>query len=112
MYQWVGRNWYWRERLVWSDEQWTGYMANENTRMWVTYIQGSIAGYFELMRQDEEAVEIGYFGLLPECIGKGYGGYMLTEAIRLAWDWGRNVSGCIPAHLITKMHCPIILPAA
>jgi GNAT superfamily N-acetyltransferase len=88
MYQWVGRDWHWKERLVWSDDQWAEYMANENTRMWMAYLQGSIAGYFELNRQDEEMVEIGYFGLLPECGGRGYGGYMLTEAIRLAWDWG------------------------
>ena len=88
MYQWVGRNWYWKERLVWSDDQWAAYMADENTRMWLASVQGSIAGYFELVRQDEGNVEIAYFGLLPECIGKGYGSYMLTEAIRLVWGWG------------------------
>ena len=87
MYQGVGRNWYWKERLVWSDDQWAAYMADENVRMWTASVQGSIAGYFELVRQDEGDVEIGYFGLLLECIGKGYGGYMLTEAIRLAWNW-------------------------
>jgi len=62
-------------------------MADDNIRMWLASVQGSIAGYFELTRQTEDNVEISYFGLLPECIGKGYGGYMLTEAIRLAWEW-------------------------
>ena len=86
MYQWVGRNWYWRERLGWSEDKWTQHMSSDNVRMWLASVQGSIAGYFELNRKTEGNVEIGYFGLLPECIGKGYGGYMLTEAIQLAWE--------------------------
>ena len=88
MYQWVGRHWGWKDRLCWSDEQWATYMADENVRMWLASVQGSIAGYFELIRQAEGNVEIGYFGLLSECIARGYGGYLLTEAIRRAWDWG------------------------
>lgn len=87
MYQWVGRNWDWKDRLCWSDDQWGAYIADENVRMWLASVQGSIAGYFELVRQAERNIKISYFGLLPECIGKGYGGYMLTEAIRLAWMW-------------------------
>ncbi|MHC5159295.1 MAG: GNAT family N-acetyltransferase [Planctomycetota bacterium] len=87
MYQWVGRNWDWKDRLCWSDDQWGAYIADENVRMWLASVQGSIAGYFELVRQAERNIKISYFGLLPECIGKGYGGYMLTEAIRLAWEW-------------------------
>lgn len=88
LYQWVGRGWYWKDRLSWSDDQWAAYTADTNVRTWIAYLQGSIAGYFELIRHDDEGIEIGYFGLLPECIGKGYGGYLLSETIRRAWDWG------------------------
>jgi GNAT superfamily N-acetyltransferase len=88
MYRSVGRNWFWRERLVWTDEQWAHHATSENVRMWMVYLESSIAGYFELKREDPDTIEIGYFGLMPECIGNGFGGYMLTEAIRLAWDWG------------------------
>ena len=36
--------------------------------------------------QKDRSVEIAFFGLLPQFIGKGLGGYLLSEAIRKAWD--------------------------
>ncbi len=36
--------------------------------------------------QKDKSVEIAFFGLLPQFIGKGLGGYLLSEAIRKAWD--------------------------
>ena len=32
-------------------------------------------------------IEIAYFGLLPEFIGRGLGGVLLTSAIETAWAW-------------------------
>jgi GNAT superfamily N-acetyltransferase len=46
------------------------------------------AGYFELRRQPDGAVEIAYFGLLPEFIGRGLGKFLLSEATRRAWELG------------------------
>jgi GNAT superfamily N-acetyltransferase len=33
-------------------------------------------------------VEIAYFGLLPEFMGRGWGKYLLSEAARQAWRAG------------------------
>jgi GNAT superfamily N-acetyltransferase len=30
-------------------------------------------------------VEIAYFGLAPKFIGRGFGGYLLSQAIKSAW---------------------------
>jgi GNAT superfamily N-acetyltransferase len=46
------------------------------------------AGYFELKRHPDQSIEIAYFGLLPEYIGRGWGKYLLTEAVRTAWSMG------------------------
>lgn len=89
LYTWVGGGWQWHERLSWTDDQWTEFAADTNVRMWVAYRQGSIAGYFELNKQDGD-VEIKYFGLTPEFIGTGLGGYLLSEAIGRAWQWNAN----------------------
>ena len=44
-------------------------------------------GFFELLHNPElKETEISYFGLLEEYIGKGIGGYALTEAIRKAFE--------------------------
>jgi GNAT superfamily N-acetyltransferase len=42
-------------------------------------------GYFELESQAGGNVEISYFGLLPESIGKGLGGALLSAAVEGAW---------------------------
>jgi GNAT superfamily N-acetyltransferase len=41
-----------------------------------------------LKRHEDGAVEIAYFGLLQEFIGRGLGKYLLTEAVREAWRTG------------------------
>ena len=84
--EWVGRQWNWKERLSWSETQWTKHAEDENVRTWIAYQQGNIVGYFELNKADDD-VEIRYFGLTLEFIGNGYGGYLLTEAILRAWQW-------------------------
>ena len=35
-------------------------------------------------------VEIAYFGLLPQFIGKGLGGWLLTRAIERGWELGAS----------------------
>ena len=46
-------------------------------------------GRHRLMRRDDaQAVEITYFGLVPDFIGRGYGGALLTDALQRAWAWG------------------------
>ena len=47
----------------------------------------SISNHYQLLKQDNGDVEIIYFGLSDLFIGKGFGGYLLSEAIRCAWGW-------------------------
>ena len=55
---------------------------------WLAYLHGTPAGYFELETQPDDSVEIAYFGLLPQFIGQGIGGVLLTRAIESAWQMG------------------------
>lgn len=88
LYTAVGGNWYWTDRLPWSYRQWQSYLDRPELETWVGYVEGAPAGYFELERQPENQVEIAYFGLLPQCIGRGLGGLLLTCAIRRGWEMG------------------------
>jgi GNAT superfamily N-acetyltransferase len=88
LYQLVGESWNWNDKDSFSDEQWKEYSEKENLRTWIAYYRGSICGYFELERQPDSNVEITYFGLAPGFIGKGFGGYLLSYAIKSAWAWG------------------------
>lgn len=87
LYLLVGEPWAWVDKKTWSEQQWESFVACEQLRTFVASYRGSTAGYYELRRDDAQAVEILYFGLLPEFIGRGFGGALLTDAIRRAWDW-------------------------
>ena len=88
LYASVGAEWCWYERLDWSYEQWMTYLDRPAVATWVAYVQGSPAGYFQLEDQDNGAVEIALFGLMPQFIGIGVGGALLTDAVQTAWARG------------------------
>ena len=90
LYQWVGENWEWQEKLAWSDGQWQAYAERDELRTWLALHRGSPAGFYELERQPADTVEIKYFGLAQPFIGKGFGGYMLSHALQSAWDWAET----------------------
>jgi len=56
----------------------------------VAYVSGTPAGYFELEMQAGGNVEIVYFGLLPQFIGRGLGGALLTATVERAWALGAH----------------------
>jgi GNAT superfamily N-acetyltransferase len=85
LYLAVGQMWSWNDKRIWSDEQWKEYGLAPELRTFAAYYDDSLAGYYELRRDDEGSVEIAYFGLLPEFIGHGLGGALLTSAIEEAW---------------------------
>lgn len=88
LYSAVGGDWHWRDRLPWTDERWFAYLNRAEVQTWVLYAQGTPAGYVELEKQTGDNVEIAYFGLLKEFLGRGLGGYLLSEGIAKAWAMG------------------------
>ena len=83
-YEEVGRLWKWTDRLVWSDEDWSSWLENNEIETWMLLLKGTPAGYFELRTMDKE-VEIAYFGLLPIFLDKKLGGGLLSKAVKIAW---------------------------
>jgi len=87
LYTDVGREYYWVDRLGWTDDEITAYLADPALELWVLREGGAPAGYFELRKERDGGVEIAYFGLMPESIGRGLGKYLLTRAVERAWAW-------------------------
>ena len=106
LYREVGRNYHWRDRLTWSDSQVRDYLDDPAVTLHVLYVRGSPAGYFELRMDPERSVEIAYFGLLPEFIGRGLGKGLLSEAVKAAWARG---AGRVWLHTCT-LDDPAALP--
>jgi GNAT superfamily N-acetyltransferase len=86
LYAEVGRAHHWIDRLPWPDDVIRAYLTDPVVSLYVMSVSGAPAGYFELRRDADDGVEIVYFGLLPEFIGRGLGAFLLTEAVHRAWE--------------------------
>ncbi|WP_329402259.1 GNAT family N-acetyltransferase [Streptomyces melanogenes] len=86
LYTAVGGDIRWIDRLSWSYARWQEFLARPGVETWVAYENGTPAGYVELEAQDEGAVEILYFGLIPAFRGRRIGGPLLSHGIARAWD--------------------------
>ncbi len=90
LYQAVGERWLWFERRVWSDEHLAQIINKPEVEISVLYVGGVPAGYFELERSAANEVELCYFGLVFDFIGRGYGSFLLNAAVESAWQRNPN----------------------
>ena len=90
LYVEVGRNYHWIDRLPWTEREIAGHLNQPEISLWLMTFDGKTAGYFELRKCEDESVEIAYFGLLPEFIGRGLGKHLLTNAVDQSWAGGAN----------------------
>ncbi|MFQ5773584.1 MAG: GNAT family acetyltransferase [Kiloniellaceae bacterium] len=86
LYDHVGEAWLWYERRALDDEALGAIVGDERVEIYVLYVDGVPAGYAELDRREPPDIELAYFGLMPEFIGKGLGAYLLGSAIDIAWS--------------------------
>jgi ribosomal protein S18 acetylase RimI-like enzyme len=86
LYAEVGRRHHWTDLISWTDAQVRGYLDDPAVSLWLLTSGAAPAGYFELREHDDRSIEIAYFGLLPEFVGRGWGGHLLTRAVETAWE--------------------------
>ena len=85
-YKQIGKNYRWIDRLIWDDLKWMNYTKNTNLETYIMTDNDELIGFFELLFHPETSkCEIAYFGILDQYIGKKYGGYLLSEALRLGF---------------------------
>lgn len=89
LYTAVGGEYFWTQRLSWTWARWMDWLDRPEVETRVALAGGAPAGYFELESQDGGAsVELAYFGVLPEWVGRRLGGPLLEAAVRAAWARG------------------------
>ena len=82
LYKEVGRDFFWRDRLKWSDQNWLNYISNDFFKLYILKQNNKLAGYYELLYDPKiPSMEISYLGIFKEFFGKGIGGHLLTDAI-------------------------------
>jgi GNAT superfamily N-acetyltransferase len=87
LYDTVGGGWQWRERRAMSDETLAAIVQHPLVETHVLYASGTPAGYAELDRRKADEIELAYFGLIPDFIGRGLGAYLLNWTVDRAWSY-------------------------
>jgi GNAT superfamily N-acetyltransferase len=85
LYETVGTPWLWYERRLIDDAALLAEIAKPTTEIFVLYVGGVPAGYFELDAASGRETELRYFGLAPEFIGRKLGPFLLQAAVDQAW---------------------------
>jgi GNAT superfamily N-acetyltransferase len=86
MYDTVGRQWLWFERRLLGDAALAALITKPTIEIFVLYVRGVPAGFFELDTAAPRDTKLCYFGLIPDFIGRRLGPYMLQAAIDQAWS--------------------------
>ena len=88
LYHTVGEPWLWSTYHRVGDEALRTILHDANTEVHVLYADGVPAGYAHLDFRGMPDVELLFFGLIPEFIGRRLGPVLLHHAIERVWDRG------------------------
>src|SRR5262245_38708799 len=86
LYDTVGEPWLSFERRLMDDAAWAAHIRQQTIEIFVLYVGGVPAGFFELDIAAPHETKLCYFGLIPDFIGRRLGPYLLQAAIDQAWS--------------------------
>ena len=86
-YKEIGKKHRWVDRLVWSDKNWNDYLNTIGISTYILKYDEDLVGYFEqIFHKNDLEIEIAFFGILEEYIGRKLGSYLLSEAIKKSFE--------------------------
>src|SRR3954447_17308166 len=81
LYNTVGEPWLWSERRRMDDAALAAVIHDPKVEIMVLYAGGVPAGFAELNRRRTEAVDLSYFGMIPDFIGMRLGLFCSTAPL-------------------------------
>ena len=85
LYRQVGAQWMWFSRLEMTDEQLRSVLNRATTELFIAEGDGQEVGVAEVDRSHGPDVEITFFALFSEAIGKGLGRGFMNAVLDRAW---------------------------
>ena len=86
-YRQIGRDHFWRDRLLWSDKEWGKYVDNNNLDTGIMKLDGELIGFFEQeFHKEKNEIELIQMGILKEYQGKKFGSFLLKYIVHKAFD--------------------------
>jgi GNAT superfamily N-acetyltransferase len=86
LYRRVGDPWLWFARRRLDEPALKELLEHPGHELWVLRIDGEAVGFAELDFRDPADVELVYFGLVSESIGRGAGSWLLRRMMDEAWS--------------------------
>ena len=85
-YRQVGKEHFWRDRLMWSDKEWIKYVSNKNIETGIMKIDNNLVGFYEQeFHVPENEIELIQMGILKEYQEKKLGSFLLKYIINKAF---------------------------
>lgn len=81
----VGGDYHWVERLKMPRDEVRQIIHSPNAEIFVLRCADEYAGFCEFNLQELPDLELKFFGLMPQYIGRGLGKYFLSQMIAHAW---------------------------
>lgn len=82
----IGEPWLWFSRLVIPEAELRSIIGDPAVQVFAVEDRAGIeVGMLELDFRAPGACELAYLGLVPELAGKGHGGWLMAQALALAW---------------------------
>lgn len=85
LYREIGWEWLWSSRLLMSREKLEAKLAAPHMRSWCPIYGGRRMGIVEMDISKPHETEISFFGVVPDAVGGGIGGWMMQEAVEIAF---------------------------
>ncbi len=87
LYDTVGGDWNWTGRRLMDDETLALDVQDPKVEVNVLWVSGVPAGLMELDLRMPHEIELLYFGLVPDFIGRGLGRFALDWVVDRAWSF-------------------------
>jgi ribosomal protein S18 acetylase RimI-like enzyme len=86
-YKQIGVDHYWRDRLIWSKNDWLKYVSSSGLETWILKKENDPVGFYEQQyHSTTKDVELINMGILKEHRGNNLGSILLMHAINKAFS--------------------------
>lgn len=86
LYDAVGRDYEWTDQHEAPRAEVEAFLQDPDVTLYTLLRGGWPHGFFILDGRQAEVVDLSYFGLVPEAIGRGLGTFLIQTAVHAAWD--------------------------
>ena len=95
LYDAVGSAYRWTDMHALGTAEVEGFVQHPRAELWCLMGGGWPRGFFLLDGRGPPATDLAYFGLVPEAVGRGLGGWLLRAALARAWALPGTERVCI-----------------